>query len=371
MKPWRLLVTGGGTGGHVYPALALAARAGERFGPVDVLYVGSGGGMEQRLAPRAGLAFEALAVSGLFRRRPIEAARGALRASAAVGKALAIVRRFDPDVVVGTGGYAAGPVGAAAVMARRPLILQEQNVIPGMTNRWLSRFAAGVAVPYPEARRYFPARARLWPVGNPVRAEVLGIDRHAARLRLGQRLDRPLTLFYGGSRGSAVFVRLFAELLPEWGDLGQLLFISGEAHHRATLEAVTQLPPGVTLLPYLDAMGDALAAADLVIGRAGGMTLAELAACGRPALLIPSPYVTHHHQEANASVFARAGAGIVLSEASLDGRRLAATLRALLAEPGRLQGMAQAAARLGRPDALDRLVGRIHDTARHRISRRR
>lgn len=368
MRPWRLLVTGGGTGGHIYPALAIAGRASTGFGPVDVLYVGSRGGLEATLAPRAGIPFKALPVTGLIRRRPVEVARGLARVTGATGAALSIVRRFRPHVVVATGGYAAGPVGAATVLLRMPLILQEQNVIPGVTNRLLSPFAVAVAVPYPDAREHFPPRAHLWPVGNPVRPEVLGADRREARARLNLPPAGPVVVFYGGSRGSAVFVRLFKELLPEWPKDAHLLFISGEAHHQAV---PTELPPNVTVLPYLHEMGDALAAADLIIGRAGGMTLAEMAAVGLPAVIIPSPHVTHHHQEANAAVFARAGAALVSPEAGLDGRKLAATVKALLAEPGRLQVMSARAAALGRATALDDLVSRIHDTVRHRISRRR
>ena len=371
MRAWRLLVTGGGTGGHVYPALAVARRAAERFAPVEVLYVGSRGGLEGELAPRAGLAFTAISVSGIFRRSPAEAVRGVVRIGGSVRAALGIVRRFNPDVVVGTGGYAAGPVGAAAVLLRRPLVLQEQNVIPGVTNRLLSSFATGVAVPYPDAREYFPPKARLWPLGNPVRTEVLGVERREGRERLGLPAHGPVVLFYGGSRGSAVFVRLFAELLEEWDGAAHLLFVSGEAHHAAVQSAVPEVPPHVTVLRYLHDMGAALGGVDLVIGRAGGMTLAELAATGRPAVLVPSPHVTHHHQEANAAVFARAGAALVVPEAGLDGRRLGVIVRSLLAEPGRLQAMAAAAAALGRPAALDDLVARIHDTARHTISGRR
>ncbi|HVB08965.1 MAG TPA: undecaprenyldiphospho-muramoylpentapeptide beta-N-acetylglucosaminyltransferase [Bacillota bacterium] len=351
-KPWRLLVTGGGTGGHIYPALAIAKRAAERFPPVQVLYVGAQGGMEASIVPEAGLRFEGVPVSGIVRKRPLQVAAGLLRLGAGEARALGLLLAFRPDVVVATGGYAAGPVGLAAWLAGAPLVLQEQNMVPGVTNRLLSRVAVGVAVPHPDAGRAFPRRAKIWVVGNPIRRELMQVDRAEARARLGLPVEPPVVLMVAGSRGSAVFVRLLREM--SWSGPAELLFVAGRAHY----EAAKGLTPRV--LPYLEDAGLGYAAADLVVCRAGAITLAELAALGKPALLIPSPHVTHHHQEANAAVFAKAGAAVVLPEAGLDGQRLAAVVGELLADPGRLQAMAAAMRAMARPDALDDLVERIH-----------
>jgi UDP-N-acetylglucosamine--N-acetylmuramyl-(pentapeptide) pyrophosphoryl-undecaprenol N-acetylglucosamine transferase len=362
VDPWRLLLTGGGTGGHIFPALAIAEEVARRLGPVDVLFVGARGGMEERLVPRHGLRFVGLPVHGLVRKRPVEALRSLATLGRAGWQALRLVRRFDPQVVVGTGGYAAGPVGFAAVLLRVPLLLQEQNAVPGVTNRLLAPHAATVVVPYAAAAARLPRGTRILVAGNPVRAGIRGVERGAARHRLQLPADGPVVLCLAGSRGSAVFVRLLSEWLPHL-QAGTLLFISGEAHRDAAEAAIARqpLPPGarVRCLPFVEAMGDALAAADLVVCRAGAVTLAELAAAGRPAVLIPSPHVTHHHQEANAAVWAGAGAALVLAEASLDGRRLAETVQGLLAHPERLRAMAAAAEGLADHEALPRIVARI------------
>lgn len=350
---WRLLVTGGGTGGHIYPALAVAGRAAERFPPVDVLFVGAEGGMEAAIVPKEGFKFEGVPVSGIVRKRPVEMLRGLVRLGAAESRALRIVRRFRPDVVVATGGYASGPVGLAAWLLGVPLVLQEQNVVPGVTNRLLSRVAVGVAVPHAEAAKALSRRARVWVVGNPIRRELMGAERADARRRLDLPGDGQVVLMVAGSRGSAVFVRL----LKEWDGPGLLYFVAGRAHYAAAKPLARD---GVRVVPYLEDAGLGYAAADLVVCRAGAITLAELAAVGKPSILIPSPHVTHHHQEANAAVFAKAGAAVVLPEAGLDGVRLAAAVRELLDDPQRLRRMAEAGLQLGRPDALDELVERVH-----------
>jgi UDP-N-acetylglucosamine--N-acetylmuramyl-(pentapeptide) pyrophosphoryl-undecaprenol N-acetylglucosamine transferase len=350
---WRLLVTGGGTGGHIYPAVAIAQRAMARFEPVEVLYVGAVGGMEATIVPQQGLRFEGVPVSGLVRKKPGEIIRGLLRLGSAEARALRLVRRFRPDVVVATGGYAAGPVGLAAWLAGVPLVLQEQNVVPGVTNRLLSRVAVGVAVPHADAVASFPRRAQVWVIGNPIRRELLEVDRTQARERLRLPADAQVVLMVAGSRGSAVFVRL----LNEWNGPGVLYFVAGKAHYEAAKACERE---NIRVVPYMEDSGLGYAAADLVVCRAGAITLAELAAVGKPAVLIPSPHVTHHHQEANAAVFAKAGAATVLPEAGLDGARLGAAVGELLRDPERLQAMASAMHRLGRPDALDELVERIH-----------
>lgn len=364
-RPWRLLVTGGGTGGHIYPALAIARRAQERYGPVTVLYVGARGGLEAGIVPAAGYDFAELPVSGLVRRRFGQRVAGLWHLGAAELGALSLVRRFRPDVVVGTGGYAAGPVGVAAWLLGVPLVLQEQNAVPGVTNRLLSRVAVGVALPHRDAAAAFPRRARTWIVGNPVRNELVGVDGAAARERMGLPAAGPVVLMVAGSRGSAAFVRLFAEWMQAGPLPACLVFVAGRAHDAAAREATSggKLPPGVRIVPYLDEVGDAYAAADLVIARAGAMTLAELALLGKPAVLIPSPHVTHHHQDANAAVLERAGAAVVLREEGLQGGRLGTVVAELLDDRAQLDEMAAASRALGRSDALDDLVERVHALA--------
>ncbi len=360
----RLCVAAGGTGGHIYPALAIARAAVEAGVVHEVRFVGARGGMEERLVPAAGFPLHTLPVRGMVRKRPAEWVRAAAGLGVSVVRAANLLRGFRPDVVLGTGGYAAGPLGAAAAMLRIPLVLQEQNTVPGVTNRLLASHAARIAIPYPAAAARFPSGARLVVTGNPVRPELLGVDPLAARRRLGLEPGGRVVLMVAGSRGSAVFVRWLADLAAGLRD-GTLLFVSGGAHHEAA-QAAAAGRPRVRVVPYLEAMGDGLAAADLVVARAGAIFLAELAAVGRPALLVPSPHVTHHHQEVNAEVFEQAGAAEVLSEIETDGAILCRHVTALLADPQRRQAMAAAARSLARPRALADLVGLLAEAARSR-----
>jgi len=370
-RPLRLLFTAGGSGGHIYPALAIAREAIAALGACVVAFVGARGGMEERLVREAGFALLTLPVAGIVRKRPPEAIRACLALGGAIASAVLLVRRLRPDVVVGTGGYAAGPVGVAAVLCGVPLVLQEQNVVPGVTNRLLARFAATVAVPFGEAARHFPRGTRLLLAGNPVRREVLGADPGEARRRLGLPVAGRVVLMMAGSKGSTVFVRWFQEMLPHWYE-GTLLFVCGAeylevaraAADRAAAHRKSPYRGVVKVLPYLPHMGDGLAAADLVVCRAGAMTLAELAAVGRAAILIPSPHVTHHHQDGNAAAFARAGAARILAEDGLDGATLGGAVVALLGDAEARQRMAQAARSLDRPDSLARIVAAVAAAAR-------
>ncbi len=370
-RPLRLLFAAGGSGGHIYPALAMARAAQEALPVADVLFVGARGGMEERLVPAAGFPLVSLAVRGIVRKRLREALAAGWLLGGAVWAALRLVRRFRPDVVVGTGGYAAGPVGFAALLCGVPLVLQEQNAVPGVTNRLLALRAAVVAVPFPEAVAALPRGTRTLVCGNPVRPELLGIEAAAARRRLGLPPAGRVVLMVAGSKGSAVFARLFAGLLPHPLD-ATLLFVSGRDHAASAQGALPgggTAPPGrgrVVVVPYVERMGDALAAADLVVCRSGALTLAEIALVGKPSILIPSPHVTHHHQEANAAAFARAGAALVLPERGLDGAALAKEISALLGDAPRRQAMAAAARRQAQPDALARLVAAVGEVARVR-----
>ncbi len=368
-SPCRVLLTGGGTGGHIYPALSIAAALREKLSTVEILYVGTADGLESRLVPREGLPFTAVAARGLVGKRPGDVARGLAALLRGSWQARAVIRRFRPHVVVGSGGYVSGPVVAAAVLARIPVALQEQNAVPGVTNRILSRFAGFVAAAYEESRPYFPRGAAVTVTGNPVRPEVVRADRAAARRGFGLADGERLVVVFMGSRGSATVNRAVTDMLPRLsGRPGvRVLFGTGEGHHddvlrRAAALGITPGAPGaanVEIRPYIHDMVSALAAADLVVSRAGAITLAELTARGLPAVLVPSPHVTHHHQERNARVLAERGAARVLPEAGLTGEALAEAVFGLLEDADLLARMAAASRALGRPEALDRIVDGI------------
>lgn len=386
-SPPRVLVTGGGTGGHIYPALSISTRIRERVPGAELLYVGTAEGLEARLVPGSGLPFIAIAARGLVG-KPLWQRIGGLPAVAAgLGQALAILRRFRPDVVVGTGGYASWPVAAAAVLLRVPLVIQEQNVIPGVTNRLLSRFARLVAAAFEDSRACFPRRARVVVTGNPVRPEILRADRNQARARFGLPPATTLVLVFMGSRGSATVNRALVRTMPRLaGQPGlEILYAAGESYFARVVadlrgaglspsaqgaggnrdgEAGVRLGGNIVVRPYIHEMVDALAAADLVVARAGAITLAEITARGLPALLIPSPHVTHRHQERNAGVLARQGAALVLREEDLTGESLADRILELAADRRALRAMGERSRRLGRPGAVDDIVDRVLELVR-------
>jgi len=359
-------LAGGGTGGHIYPALAIAAGLRAERPGIGLLYLGTARGLEADLVPRAGIPFVALSGGGVAGKSPLLAARGAAALARGAAQALVVLRRFRPHVVVGTGGYASVPALLAAALLRLPVAIQEQNVYPGAANRLLSRVAREVYVPVEETRRHLARRARVLVTGNPVRREVLLAGREEAARRLGFDPARPVLVVLGGSRGARAINGATAAALP--GLLGrgmQVLWVTGAAYHAGALAAVAAagIEPAsfgkIRVEPYLHAMADALALADLVLARAGAMTLAEVTARGVPAVLVPSPNVVRDHQRQNARALERAGAALVIAEPELDGERLLAATSAILDDPARLQAMAGASRRLGRPDALDVIVQRV------------
>ncbi len=359
----RVMLTGGGTGGHIYPALSIAGRLKEREPRAELLFVGTAEGMEASLVPRAGVPFAAIAARGLVGKSPLEALRGGLATLRGLGQALAVVRHFRPHVVVGTGGYASGPVALAAVASRIPLVLQEQNAVPGVTNRVLSRFASLVAVAYEESRPWFPPKARLVVTGNPVRPEVIRADRAQARRELGIPDGCHFVLVFMGSRGSATVNAAVADILPALARRPgvMVLFATGTAHFERVMGrlAGADLGPMVRVVPYLYDVVPPLAAADLVVARAGAITLAEVTARGLPSILIPSPYVTHNHQERNARVLEARGAAWVIKERDLSPGRLLDAITGLLADPEALARMGARSRELGRPEAVDAIVDGI------------
>lgn len=356
----KVLIAGGGTAGHVFPALAVAQHlAAEGH---DVRFAGTRAGQEARLVPAAGFSFVEIEASPFVRTI-------SLRAAMAPVIALRSIRRCRPtveaaDVVVGMGGYVSVPVALAALRARRPLVLHEQNAVPGLANRTLSRPARTVALAFAEAGRAFPRRARTIVTGNPVRESVLAVP--ADRERLAKEAADELELdpslrtvvVFGGSQGALHVNRATVDaarrLVRE--DV-QLLLLAGPAHAdsvRSSLGSSAGVP--VQVLAFLARMELAYAVADLVVSRAGATTIAELSVCGIPSILIPYPYATGRHQEANARSLRRAGGATMLLDDELDGAVLAERMEALLKDADALRTMGARARAWSRPDAAAALA---------------
>jgi UDP-N-acetylglucosamine--N-acetylmuramyl-(pentapeptide) pyrophosphoryl-undecaprenol N-acetylglucosamine transferase len=366
----RVLIAGGGTAGHVFPALALARRLAASHG-AEVHFAGTAGGQEATLVPEAGFPFTTVEARPLLRKVSVRALSAPMSALASVVGCRPLVE--GSDVVVGMGGYVSVPVAVAAIQARRPLVLHEQNAVPGLANRALARAARTVALSFAEAERMFPRSARTILTGNPVREPILAVPSERevlakeAREELGLDADRKTVLVVGGSQGALNLCRATVDALDRLGhrrDL-QILLLTGNAH----LEAVTRsLVPGrepiVRAFPFLDRMELAYAVADLVVARAGATTIAELTVCGLPSMLIPYPYATGRHQEANARALQRAGAATIVMDEALTGELLAARITDLMDDPDRLGRMAARSRTWGRPDAAETLAEAVLEAAR-------
>lgn len=341
-----IVFAGGGTGGHLFPALAVARELRERHAAAAIEFIGAARGLEVRLVPQSGFPLRTLPLSGLKRRSvPGRVAAGAAAAWAVARCALWFLSR-RPALVIGVGGYASGPAVLAAWLLRVPTMLMEQNHFPGATNRWLAPRAAAVCVPS-EA-----AKARLSGIGivtgNPVRKEfsAIGPPPGGARLSL---------LVFGGSRGARSINRAIVEALPTLAGLTPppcIVHQTGADEHDTVREAFAS-HPGLDgdVRPFIDDMPARLAAADLVVCRAGATTLSELAAAGRPAILVPFPFAADDHQRANAEAVRDAGAAVVVEDRDLTGARCAGEIAALAADPARRARMAAAARTLAKPNA--------------------
>jgi len=340
----RYAVAGGGTGGHIYPALSIIQALKELDPQAEFLYIGTQTGRESSVVPKAGVPFVTISSAGLINLGLTQKITGALKALRGVADSLGHIRRFRPDVVIGTGGFVSGPVLLAARLAGRPVVIQEQNAFPGVTNRLASRWARAVFVPYEEARPHFPPKARLVTQGNPVRPEVGAATREAGRKAFGYSEAEKVLVVMGGSGGARDFNRAVVtavQLLKSRMPHVKVLHIAGERYYETVRDAYGDLA-GITTVPYLHNMPEAYAAADAGIFRSGALTLAEIQVRALPAVLIPSPNVTHNHQEWNARTLERRGAAVVVRESELTPELLTEAVTALLTDSDKAASMREA-----------------------------
>ena len=350
----RVLFAGGGTGGHLYPALAVAEHLRRTRPDCESAFMGSAQGLEARLVPQHGFALHLISGSGFRRKGLVGRVRAALDLGRGVAQALAFVRSWKPDVVVATGGYASLSAGLAAALLRRPLVVQEQNSIPGVTNRILGRLAREVHVAFPGCERYFGRHVKL--TGNPLRDEILAAQPPLAGVPSGV----PIVLVVGGSRGARSINTAVAAAIPLVARQARVVWLwqTGELDY-GRLAPQWDGAPDVLLRAYIDHMPVALAAATLLVCRAGAMTLAEITARGKPAILVPFPGAVDDHQTANARSLVDAGAAVLMADHDLDGARLATEVIGLVGAPERLQRMGQASAGLARPRATQELAAAV------------
>lgn len=359
------VISGGGTGGHVFPALALAGEIRRRRPDAPIVFVGTERGLEKELVPRAGFPLELVRVKGLVGKSPRALLSGLTALPKGLSDSWKVLAHHRPRAVVGVGGYASGPVVASARLRGVPTVIHESNAVPGVTNRLLAKIATRVAVGSEAARAALP---RAVVVGNPVRPELFAVEPLEAR-DAARRLS---ILVVGGSQGAEILNRLVPPALASLRARGVDVDVVHQcgapksATGATTKEAIESVyeaagfPRGV-VREFLHDMAAAYGAADLVVARAGAMTVAEICAAGRPALFVPFARATHGHQEANARALERAGAAKVLTEPDADVGSMTGAVASLLADPPALAAMGRAARSLARPDAAARLCDLVFE----------
>lgn len=365
----RILISGGGTGGHIYPALAVASELRDRY-DAELLFIGDENGLETRIVPEAGIPFAAISAGKLRRYFSLGAFTDLARIPVGMRQAYQIVKRFRPDAAFTSGGYVSVPAGMAARLNHAPLVMHQQDVPPNLANRLLTPFATQISISFAASRRYFPAEKTTL-AGNPVREEVLNVvwrDPMRARQDFGLASSLPVVLVTGGSQGARRINQVIAAALPRLLRRCQVLHVSGELTYEATraqaaqaLAATPELRERYALFPYLKTeMPQALAACDIALCRAGAATLAELAIIGRPSLLVPlPPGFTGSPQAVNAAMFEQAGAAVTIRDRDLTPALALEALWPMLGDANRRIQMSVAARKLGRPTAARDLADMV------------
>ena len=359
----KVLFTCGGTAGHINPAVALARMFQERVEGCQVLFVGAKGGMEEDLVPKEGFPMETVTISNFWRSVSPASLKHNFRTvrnlSVSKKEAEAILDDFRPDLVVGTGGYASYPVVQAAARRGIPTAIHDSNAVPGLTTKRLSKVADRIMVGYEESRANYSDPDKVVVTGTPVRGEFLQTGRQQARDALGVKDDRPVLLSYWGSLGADYMNEHMVDFIRrEVEDGAPWLHIHGAGRNYETMKAALSdltLPDSIQLREYIYDMPQVMLAADLVLCRGGASTLSELTAIGKPAVIVPSPNVTNHHQEKNANVLANQGGAVVLLEPVCSGQVLYQTVQGLMADTPRRNAMSVAMGAMGIPDAAEKI----------------
>ena len=362
----RVVVSGGGTGGHIYPALAFM-RYLEKQEDVEYLYIGTKRGLESKIVPQAGYAFESIKIEGLKRSLSLENLKTAYYMVTSVIKARKILKEFKPDVVIGTGGYVCAPVLFAASLLKIPTIIHEQNSVAGITNKFLAKWVNKIAICFEDVKKDFASYSdKVVLTGNPRGQEVVEIKKNPDYLAsIGGQTDLPIVVIFGGSRGSERMNEVFVEALEGFADKNyHVIMVTGEVHYDKINNQITNLEkslPNVSVFPYIKDMPQLFQNVDLVVCRSGATTLTELTALGLASILIPSPYVTNNHQEANARSLVDQGAASMILEKELNAQTMLAEIDHILLDSHKKEAMATSAKKMGITDASSRLTSMIHE----------
>lgn len=369
----RVLVAGGGTGGHIYPGIAIANYIKQKYNNAEIVFVGTQRGLETKLVPREGYKLELISVRGFRRKLSVDTLAAVKDLLKGLIQARKVIKKFKPDVVIGTGGYVCGPIVFNASMMNIPTLIHEQNAFPGVTNRILSRFTDVVAISFKESEKYFHSAKKMVHTGNPVRNEMLEINKSSAREKLNLTKEKPLVVVFGGSRGAEKINETMVELIKNHYAEGEcrILFATGETQHEKIGKQLDNVRfPSVEVVPYIYDMANVLAAADLVICRSGAITISELQVLGTPSIMIPSPNVTANHQEYNARALEKEGGTVVILEKDLSASLLYKQMMSLLTNKDLLMKMGRSAKKNGIVNATENICLLIDEIIKKEIKGR-
>lgn len=354
----RIILSGGGTGGHIYPAVSIAKEIKKQYQDSEILFIGTEKGLESSIVPKEGFELLTTKVRGFERKLSLGNISAVKESFVSLFKVSGMIRKFKPDVVIGTGGYVCGSVLLAAWMMNVPTLIHEQNAFPGVTNKILARLVDIVAVNFADAKKYFPKNSRIIVTGNPIRGNMLSISKDEGLKEFGFTNELPVVFVVGGSRGAKRLnesVLLLAKhCVDEKGF--QMLHMTGETQYEDVMgkyksEGIDTEAKNLKVVPFLYNMPYALAASDMIISRCGASTLSEITALGKPSILIPYPYATDNHQEYNARALEKNGAAIVILERELNAEILYNEVADMLSKPEKASQMGRKSKELGRTDA--------------------
>ena len=325
----KVIMTGGGTGGHIYPAIAIADKIRERYPDAQILFVGTKHGLEKKIVPDNGYPIEFVTVAGFNRKNPLKNIEVMKKLREGSRQSRKLMKTFKPDLVIGTGGYVCGPVVRAAHKEGIKTYTHEQNAFPGMTNKLLEKYVEKVFLGFEEAQKYFKHREKHVVTGNPVRKAFFEADKPTSREKLGFSRDDFILLVFGGSQGAGRINKAMLSVIEALNGMPgvQVCMATGTRYYDAILHALRdekklELGDNIHIMEYISNMDEYLSASDLLISRSGALTVAEVTVCGKPAIFIPSPIVTGNHQYYNAKAVADRGGAVIMEEKDLDDEKL-------------------------------------------------
>lgn len=364
----KILITGGGTGGHIYPAISIAKKIAQEVPDAELLYVGTQNGLEADIVPKEGIEFKTVRVKGFQRKISPDTFKSLLELALGLNDARKIIRQYGPDLVIGTGGYVCGPIVLLAAIGRIPTMIHEQNAFPGVTNKILSKFVSKIACSFEEARKYFSDKSKIVITGNPIREDILQIKREDMYSELKLDSGKKTVLSFGGSGGQRSLNECMLEYIVKHRKNSelQIVHITGKRFYKHFIQQVAEqgieeLPSNIVVMEYCYELPKYLVASDFVVTSAGAITIAEITALGKPSILIPKKNTAENHQEYNARALESRGASLVILEDELSDVDFSEKLDKLIFDVKSLETMGIKSKEAGIVDANDRIFKLVEE----------